>query len=240
MKLLKFSRGNAKLSSDIYTFSLPSGFSCPSANECLSKADKTTGKIKDGPNTKFRCFSASQEALYKNVRDQRWYNFGLLKVSKNMKELILKSLPKAAKKVRIHVAGDMFSQEYFDAWMSVAKAKPDVLFYAYTKSLNFWAKRKNSIPPNFVLTASEGGRLDDLIKSEKLRSAKVVFSKAEAKKLKLKIDHDDSHAMKNGPSFSLLLHGTQPKNTIAAKAMSVLRSMGENGYPRKIKLKVLK
>ena len=31
-----------------YTFSLPSGYSCPGASECLSKADKDTGKITDG------------------------------------------------------------------------------------------------------------------------------------------------------------------------------------------------
>ena len=50
----------------IYSLDLLSGHSCPFANECLSKAVTVdySGKRKvvDGPNTKFRCFSASQEA----------------------------------------------------------------------------------------------------------------------------------------------------------------------------------
>ena len=46
----------------IWSFNLPSGFSCPGANECLSKSDQRTGKITDGKDTKYRCFSASDEA----------------------------------------------------------------------------------------------------------------------------------------------------------------------------------
>ena len=39
---------------------------------------------------------------------------------------------------RIHVAGDFFNQKYFRAWQYVAEWNPDRLFYAYTKSLNYW------------------------------------------------------------------------------------------------------
>ena len=49
---------------------------------------------------------------------------------------------------------------------------------------------------NFVLTASYGGRDDHMIDEFNLRSAKVVFSEAEAAELGLEIDHDDSHAAK--------------------------------------------
>ena len=60
LKVLKFQVGNAKLiaiqDSDtdevivipVHTISLPSGYSCPAADECLSKANKVTGKITDG------------------------------------------------------------------------------------------------------------------------------------------------------------------------------------------------
>ena len=34
----------------------------------------------------------------------------------------------------------------------------------------------------------------------------------------LEIDDDDSHAMEHGPSFALLIHGTQPAGTKAARA----------------------
>ena len=54
----------------IYSLDLLSGWSCPSAKDCLSKViELPTGKkaIKDGPETEFRCFSASQEVVYPGV-----------------------------------------------------------------------------------------------------------------------------------------------------------------------------
>ncbi len=240
--LLKFSNNNAKLGKNIYTLSLVSGFSCPGAKDCLAKADPKTGKITDGPNTKFRCFSASQEAVYKNVREQRWYNFKLLQKAKTtdkIKNLILKSLPPKAKIIRHAVAGDFYNLPYFDAWIQVAKSKPDILFYAYTKSLNFWVKRLGQIPKNLKLTASEGGRYDHLIKEHDLKYAKVVFSEEEAEKLGLEVDEDDSHAYSGDKSFALKLHGVQAANSPASKALSALKLAGFTGYSRKIPLKTV-
>jgi hypothetical protein len=90
---------------------------------------------------------------------------------------------------------------------------------------------------NFKLTASEGGKHDDLIESESLRSEKVLFSIEEAQGLGLEIDHDDSHAYASDKSFAPLLHGTQRKETLAAKAMSALRIAGFNGYSQKTRRK---
>jgi hypothetical protein len=69
-----------------------------------------------------------------------------------------------------------------------------------------------------------------LIDRHNLRSAVVVFSEAEAKERKLAIDHDDSHAMNHGPDFALLIHGSQPAGSAAAKAIASLRAQGEFGY----------
>ncbi len=228
---LNFGEGNAKLKG-IHTFSLPAGHACPGALECLSRADKETGKISDGKHTAFRCFSASQEATYPSVRKARWRNMNALKgkTTAEMAALILTSLPAKVETVRVHVSGDFFSQAYFDAWMAVAAARPAVLFYGYTKSLLYWLARIDSIPANFVLTASLGGRHDALISEHGLRSALVVFTEADATARGLAIDHDDSHAMTNGPSFALLLHGVQPKGTDAARALYALRSKGDYGY----------
>lgn len=213
--MLSFGKKNAKLGKDIATFSLPAGFTCPKAMDCLSKSDKETGKIKDGKNIKFRCFSASAEALYPNVRKSRWNNFEQLKGGTigYMFNLINDSLPKH-KIIRIHVSGDFFSYNYFVAWMEVAKNNPDKLFYAYTKCLSFWLRYEKmyGIPKNFILTASYGGKEDDLIQKNNLRSAIVVESVEEAKEKGLKIDHDDSLARdKSVKSFALLIHGVQPK-----------------------------
>ena len=229
---LKFSKGNAKLGKNIFTFSLPSGFTCPSALDCLSKANKETGKITDGPKTVFRCFSASQEAVYTAVREQRWFNFNLIrgKSVDEMTNIIKSSLPEKANIIRIHVGGDFFNETYFKAWLNVAKSTASVIFYAYTKSLDFWVKNMKDIPSNFKLTASFGGRHDHLINLHNLKYAKVVYSVEEASKLGLEIDHDDSHAFDGDKPFSLLIHNTQPKNSFAAKALQKLRKLGIGGY----------
>ena len=235
MDKLIFGKGNAKLDMTIHTFSLPAGHSCPFALQCLSKANKTDGKIKDGKNTRFRCFAASQENLWPNVRTSRWHNYELLKTLKmhQMVSLINSSLPKTATIIRVHVSGDFFNSLYFRAWMEVARDNPDVLFYAYTKCLPYWLSYKHTVPGNFKLTASYGGKEDHLIELYKLKSAKVVYSEAEAAMLGLPIDHDDSHAYRGDKSFALLIHGTQPAGSVAAKAISLMKKKGVNyGYSK--------
>ena len=153
----------------------------------------------------------------------------------------MNSLPKNAGIVRIHVAGDFFNSEYMWAWWLTASENPNVLFYAYTKSLRYWVDVVEQMPilDNLVLTASYGGSNDYMIDAHNLRSTKVVFSEAEAEKLGLEIDHDDSHAARpslRNQDFALLVHGTQPKGTEAAKALKELK--GKGSYSRK-KNKVL-
>lgn len=245
--MLKFGKGNAKLDKRVVTFSLPAGKTCPGALDCKSMAiEGKNGKrtIQDGPHTQFRCFAASQEVLYTNTFNARKHNMDtikqVLKQPASVAELvamIIRSLPKKAKYVRVHVSGDFYTQDYFDAWMEVARQKPTVLFYAYTKSLPFWVARKDEIPSNFVLTASMGGKWDMLAHIHGLRSARVVFSEQQAADLGLQIDHDDSLAMSHGPSFALLLHGSQPAESEAAKAWTKLRKAGKSGYNSKKKVK---
>ena len=231
---LTFGEANAKLKkleialqAKVITFSLPSGFTCSGALECLSRADRTTGKISDGLQTKFRCFQASAEALYPSLRNMVWNNFEFLKSFgsnySEMSKAINSSLPLYFNVCRIHIGGDFFSQAYFDAWLEVAKKNPSKTFYAYTKSLPFWLSRKNEIPENFVLTASRGGRHDEMIDQHGLKCSEVVFSEMEAIEKGLEIDHDDSHAAVGKKSFALLLHGTQPKGTQAAEALKQIK-----------------
>jgi hypothetical protein len=158
-----------------------------------------------------------------------------------MADLILDSLLPGCPVVRIHTGGDYFSQRYFEAWLAVARQRPRTIFYFYTKSLRYWVARLEEVGdghtpgsvPNFVPTASLGGRDDHLIEAHSLRSACVVYSEAEAESLGLEIDHDDSHAMQHGPDFALLIHGSQPTGTDAARAVSALRAQGEFGYGEK-------
>lgn len=236
MEKLKFQKGNAKLEKNIHTFSLPAGHSCPFAYECKASADRDTGKIKDGEFQKFRCFAASAEAVYPSTRKSRWHNYDLLRARKSRDEmynLIMESLPNRAQMIRVHVSGDFFNQDYFDAWMKVAENMKHIKFYAYTKSVNYWLSRKDSIPENFELTASMGGAADKIVTLNNLKNAVVVFTEEEAEKIKREIDHDDSHAYSKGGSFALLLHGPQKKASEASKALSDLKKKGIKGYSKK-------
>jgi hypothetical protein len=243
---MKFSKANSKLRKlyahagldkwlakrkrKVYSFDLLSGHSCPFAERCLSKAVQTDKgrRIKDGPNTEFRCFSASQEVLLNGVYNLRKSNFDSVrgKSRDDILSLLMAHLPSDLGVCRIHVAGDFFNQAYFDAWMFLAKLCPDRLFYAYTKALPVWLARAEELPDNFVLTASDGGTHDHLIKENRLRQAIVVYSEAQAAKLGLDIDNDDSHAadpVLRNQSFSLLLHGTQPKGSAGARIVDKQR-----------------
>lgn len=238
---LKFGQGNGKLDPGVTTFSLPAGWSCPFASACRSRANRKSGFIRDGRDTRFRCYAASMEARRPSVRRARWHNLQALrgcKTAEQMARLILDSLSPFARVVRVHDAGDYFSQAYFDAWLNVARQRPRTVFYSYTKALPSWLAQMDQVGdghtpgslPNFVLTASVGGTHDDLIAQFGLRSARVVFSEQEAAALGLDVDHDDSHAMTHGPDFALLLHGTQLPGTPAAQAVAALRQAGFFGY----------
>lgn len=245
--MLRFSEANAKIQAlnavpslslflkggrKVYSFDLLSGWSCPFAKDCLAKVHVTDEgrKLKDGPDTQFRCFSASQEVAYPAVYNIRKANFdGLRRLdSASMVEAIEAKMPPDMGICRIHVAGDFFNQAYFYAWLSIAARYPNTIFYAYTKSIRYWVDCLNVLRdvPNFILTASRGGREDFLIEKYNLRTAEVVFSEEEAANKNLEIDHDDSHAADpnlRNDSFALLIHGVQPAKSEASKAIQTLR-----------------
>ena len=230
---LKFGNPNSKLKKMIQklgltlkTFTLPAGHTCPGAKDCLSRADRQTGKIQDGPDTQFRCFAASAEATYPSLRQMVWSNFELVRAAlKNgadsCADLIEKSLPKKFDIMRVHVGGDYFSREYLMAWIEVAKRNPSKVFYSYSKSLHLF--KQFALPENLVLTASRGGKYDDLIDLHGWKEAVVVYSEKEADELGLEIDHNDSHAAFGKESFALLIHGTQPKGSAASQALQAIK-----------------
>lgn len=229
MDKLTFGKGNAKLGENVFTFSIPAGWTCPGARDCLAKAARDTGKISDGPNVEFRCFSASMESRLPSLRDSRWRNFDLLRAaggSDGMAALILASLPRKAGLVRIHVGGDFFSPAYFRAWVSVAESRPTVTFYAYTKSVAYLPER-STLPSNLRIVVSDGTRYSTA-HARKLGYA--IASVAFSTDTDLPIDHDDKHAIAADHDFALLIHGTQPRGSDAARALSAVKRSGFHGY----------
>ena len=235
-ELLKYSKGNAK--KNYYSFSLPAGLSCPSAFNCLAFVKIVDNKriIKDSKFAEFRCYSASDEVRHTNVYNQRKHNFDLLRACKtedDIYHLIDFSMRKSYDPFRIHVGGEFYNQRYFNAWLRFASDNPYRIFYAYTKSLPYWINRLGEIPSNFSLTASYGGRADNLIEKHNLKSAVIVNHPDEAERLGLEIDTDDSHAIWGTESFALLIHGTQPAGSVAGKALSRLnRENIKYRYPK--------
>ena len=236
MNLLKFSKGNKKLSKDTLILSLPAGLTCPGANSCKAfvtiKGDKRV--LNRGNESLFTCFAASEELRYPNVYKARKYNFDLINsyVLKNdlkgLTDLINRSIQSNRKninKIRIHESGDFYNRLYLEAWKNVAELNKDLIFYCYSKSLLFFPSNR-SIPKNLYVTASYGGKYDFLIdRGYFKRFSKVVFSEDEATKLGLLIDKDDSHCYedkgKNG--FALLLHGLQEKGSASAEALKLIK-----------------
>lgn len=215
----------------IYSLDLLSGWTCPNALLCKSRVveNPTNGKLKiqDGKDCQFRCFSASQEAIFTHVYKNRKHNTKLLKeqrFAENFADLILESIPTNAGIIRYHVSGDFFNLNYMLGSLMAAEKLPNTLFYFYTKSLEFLQyldmekPSQGIIRNNFIFTASYGGKQDHLIDELGLRYSKVVFSESEAKKEKLILDNDDTHAAKPGSSFGLLLHGVQPEGSLASMA----------------------
>ena len=238
--LLKFGEPNAKLkkmlkklSLKLKTFTLPAGWTCPGAKDCLSKSDRATGKITDGPDTEFRCFMASAEARSPSLRKLVWHNLELIKDTmmnawrykkdkvQCVADLIHNSLPEKFDIMRVHVGGDYFSADYLQAWIEVAKRNPDKIFYSYSKSLHLF--KQFALPENLVLTASRGGKHDDLIDLHGWKEALVVYSEQEAIDKGLEIDHDDTHAAFGKENFALLIHGTQPKGSMASQALQAIK-----------------
>ena len=229
-KTLRFSNDNAKLDkindwyvprfgrmARVYSLSLPSGWTCPFAKDCLSKADRETGRITDGKEAHFRCFSATMESHNPAYRKKVWDNLTLIRkmgyeeLVETIYQSIMQELPRSANILRPHVGGEFFNERYFKAWMKVASMFPDIHFYSYTKSLPYWIANADLIPDNYTLTASRGGSHDELIDIHGLKCAEVVFSVEEAEEKGLEIDYDERHAIIGKESYALLIHGTQPK-----------------------------
>ena len=230
--VLTISEPNSKLGQIAApSLSLPAGYTCPFADTCKSyvqrdgKMDFTNPEgnktiIKDVGDT--RCYAASAEAAYPSTRRMRWRNFDLIEEVfadggvDAVAGLLVRSIAHyesenpRIKLFRIHDSGDFFKQWYLDAWIETAKLLPHVLFYAYTKSLPFWAKRKEVVPKNLRLIASEGGTKDALISKEGFRRAVIVRDTGEAIRKRLHVDVNDFLAAFGDKDFALLLHGVQP------------------------------
>jgi hypothetical protein len=195
MKQGKFVKNKKYYSGVVYEWNLPTGSTCPFALECKVTVNRITGKF-DIERGQYKCYAANPER-FPGVREHRWNNFEFIKGGG------LPIIPKDCKSIRLHAAGDFFNQKYFDMWINIAKENPEIEFWAYTKSIQYWVNRINEIPKNLVLTASYGGRQDALIEKHNLKNVKV-FESFELVPPDLPIDNNDDWARVPNINFALL------------------------------------
>jgi len=220
-RVLTFSNENTKVGKDVTTFSLPAGWTCPFAKDCKMKVDREGKNREIGKDAKFMCYAAWMEIQYKFLRENRWHNYDLLKESKDQAGLILNSIKYYEENegktdaIRIHESGDFYNGEYLLAWLEVAKRRPDIEFYAYTKSLPYVQEYKEQIDavPNFKLNISAGSSRPDLENQLDLPVAEVYNTPEEALAAGRLVDLDDSIAKnkENKENFAMLVHGMQTK-----------------------------
>ena len=192
--------GNRELAADgIFTWTLPalaaklsdgSNFlTCPNAGACAQLCYARSGTF-NFSNVK-KAHTANLELTLKDLKAWKYAMVAEL----NMKRYLptSKAVPffslltwdsltdyqkmwaeHGGKAVRIHDSGDFYSRDYFSAWVDIAKVTPHVLFYAYTKEVEM--TKEFTLPDNFVLIYSMGGKQDNLVDIEKDRHAEVFPS----------------------------------------------------------------
>jgi len=120
------------------------------------------------------------------------------------------------KAIRVHDSGDFYSPQYIDKWNEIAKAHPDMTFYAYTKSHHpKLRERLNELEklPNFNIVQSFGSKWDHLIDPSKPHA--VVFP---SKELMDKAGYADAMetdltaANKANTKVGLYIHGQYDKS----------------------------
>jgi hypothetical protein len=96
---------------------------------------------------------SAAQALNFLVNDPKGYND---KVNQEIHSIKAKTDKRGIQLVvRWHDAGDFFSKEYLDLAFDVARANPDVKFYAYTKIADVATGNK---PANFIINFSSGSK----------------------------------------------------------------------------------
>jgi len=206
---ISLSSGNSKLvktSGDgtykILSFGLPAdvdvdGFNtCPGANAC-----------------KAVCYAKQGRYLMPNVMQARMANLDATRSDTFVSDMIAAiSKRRSYNTIRIHDSGDIYSQEYYNKWCDIARALPNHIFYAYTKSMHL--DLYTNKPENLRIIQSLGGRYDNLV--DLTRPHSRIFSSHEAAERAGYEDGSisDTPAIEGTTRISLVYHGTR-KLTIA-------------------------
>lgn len=153
------------------------------------------------------CYAKQGAYVFPAVQKARKRNLSLSQ-RKDFVRLIVSDLNRMRKvnTVRLHDAGDFYSQEYVDKWSEIAKALPHLTFYAYTKSLDLDFSK---VPENFKITQSLGGKFDKLVQLRKPHSRIFASHKARMAAGYKDGNRSDIPAIEGTVKIGLVYHGNK-------------------------------
>lgn len=136
-------QGNHKLSTNIYSWSLPA-------------SEGVCGRVCDG------CYAIKAQRIYPGVLPSRENKLSLSRSDGFVDKLVEAIEVLQPKFVRVHDSGEFYSQEYVDKWVEIVKRSPKgVTFYAYTKRLAEFDFSKLKVHKDMVLIDSlHSGKLN--------------------------------------------------------------------------------
>lgn len=156
------SKGNHKLPRDIAIWNLPHGSTCPGATEMCKRY----------------CYAFKAERLYKQVLGFRQRNY-VMSLREDFAARMIAQLKKlrVVRAVRIHESGDFYNQAYLDKWTQIAKAFPDIIFTAYTKSLHLDFSRFKRLPNTILFASIDPTTPEFMLKKNRTRRKAIVIDR---------------------------------------------------------------
>lgn len=162
----KLKKTSKELKTKVYNFGIPAyksltgKITCPFADSCV----------------KF-CYAQKGAYIWSNVKPAFEKRYELTKTDKFI-DLMQKEIDrKKPNFVRVHDSGDYYSKAYLNKWLTIAKLNPNVNFYSYTNSIQFF--KEIELPDNFDIIFSDSGKQKHLIDTTIDRHTKIFDSENE-------------------------------------------------------------
>lgn len=184
-KLKKTSLAN---NARVYNFGIPAQDTCLWAKDCIKY-----------------CYAKKGAYAWSNVKPAFAKRLTVTKTNAFIDLMLMEIDSTKATHIRIHDSGDFYSREYLHKWFKIMEQRPNVQFYAYSKSLPLLERER--LPSNFTLIKSLGGKCDDKIDQSNDRHARIFKTIAELTAAGYANASDnDLIAIGNNPKIGLLVH----------------------------------
>jgi len=163
---IKLKRTSDIIGQRVYNFGIPAfedadgKRTCPFAGDCANW-----------------CYAQKGAYVWSNVAPAFQRRYLATKCDTFVDKMVAELTKKRVDILRVHDSGDYYSMKYIKKWIAIAEAMPHIRFYSYTKSIPLFLHI--TMPDNFDIIYSEGGKRDDLIDYKKHRHCRI-FDDVEA------------------------------------------------------------